>query len=120
MTTLIVRVLAGVALSTVVVCAQAGNWRYNQPPMAPTHVAMAPKQAAPKQEGMMLPPPAAHPTDAKMPCCGIKLDKVRKDFGAPQQEIPAVGNPPILRWKYPAYIVYFEFDRVITSVPTDI
>lgn len=55
-----------------------------------------------------------------MPRGGMKLDKVRSEFGPPQQEIPAVGQPPILRWKYPDYIVYFEYDLVITSVPIDI
>ncbi len=45
---------------------------------------------------------------------------VLEKFGEPAQRIPPVGNPPISRWKYADYIVYYEWDRVIISVPLDL
>jgi len=44
------------------------------------------------------------------------MDKVRASFGEPDKIVSAVGDPPITRWQYPEYVVYFEYDRVITSV----
>ena len=31
-------------------------------------------------------------------------------------KVPAVGKPPISRWEYPGFVVYFEHDHVIHSV----
>ncbi len=45
---------------------------------------------------------------------------VRNKFGDPQEQLPAVGEPPISRWHYLDYTVYFERDRVIISVPSDV
>jgi hypothetical protein len=117
MTTLTARaILALGACSIVVGTAQAAEWHYNQPPSQPPAAATPMQQ--PDPETMTVPPvPGA---GMNMPRGGMKLDKVRSEFGPPQQEIPAVGQPPILRWKYPDYIVYFEYDLVITSVPIDI
>ncbi|HUX73171.1 MAG TPA: hypothetical protein VMV25_04685 [Steroidobacteraceae bacterium] len=47
---------------------------------------------------------------------GMTMDQVAQRFGAPVEKLPAVGKPPITRWKYPGYIVYFEFKTVIDSV----
>jgi hypothetical protein len=44
---------------------------------------------------------------------------VSSKFGAPTAKIPAVGKPPISRWKYPGFVVYFESDYVIHSVVVD-
>lgn len=52
----------------------------------------------------------------KVPPRGMTMKKVRKWFGDPVKKYPPVGKPPITRWEYPDYIVYFEYDRVITSV----
>jgi len=123
MNSLIMRALTSVALLAAATAAQAGQWHYNMPVSAPAEAVTNSKPAMEKSTStgdMMLPPPAEHATGVKMPRSGIKLDKVRNDFGSPQVEIPAVGKPPILRWKYPEYIVYFEYDLVIISVPIDI
>jgi len=40
----------------------------------------------------------------------------RRRGGPPRQKLPPVGDPPITRWEYPEYTVYFEYDKVITSV----
>ena len=51
-----------------------------------------------------------------MPTNPMTMDKVRGDYGSPQLELPAVGEPPITRWEYDGYTVYFEHQLVITSV----
>jgi len=50
------------------------------------------------------------------PKSGLSMDQVSSKFGSPNEQKPAVGNPPITRWVYDAYTVYFENDRVIHSV----
>ena len=47
---------------------------------------------------------------------GLSMAQVRQQFGEPAQEVPAVGDPPISRWEYNGYTVYFEHDRVLHSV----
>ena len=44
-----------------------------------------------------------------------KVD-VEAKFGAPMTATPAVGDPPISRWDYPAFSVYFESDSVLHVV----
>jgi hypothetical protein len=50
------------------------------------------------------------------PTAGMSMDEVASKFGAPAQKLPAVGKPPISRWEYPGFIVYFEYTHVIHSV----
>ena len=50
------------------------------------------------------------------PARGMTMSQVTTKFGAPVSKVPAVGNPPISRWEYPSFIVYFEHDHVIHSV----
>jgi hypothetical protein len=50
------------------------------------------------------------------PTAGMSMDEVAAKFGTPAQKIPAVGKPPISRWAYPGFIVYFEYTHVIHSV----
>lgn len=47
---------------------------------------------------------------------GETMKAVEQRFGAPVTKHAAVGDPPITRWDYPAYSVYFEYDRVLTTV----
>ena len=58
--------------------------------------------------------PQAAPQD--MPARGMTMDRVQSRFGAPHNKLAAVGDPPITRWEYPGYIVYFEHQHVIHSV----
>ena len=44
------------------------------------------------------------------------MEQVESKFGAPKKKMDAVGEPPITRWGYEGYTVYFEHDRVITTV----
>ncbi len=59
---------------------------------------------------------AVKESDTATPTRGMTMTQVAAKFGAPATKIPAVGKPPISRWEYPGFIVYFEADRVIHSV----
>lgn len=52
----------------------------------------------------------------KTPRNGLNMAQVRQQFGEPAQEVPAVGEPPISRWEYSGYTVYFENDLVLHAV----
>ena len=41
---------------------------------------------------------------------------VQSRYGEPTTRHAAVGNPPITRWDYPQFAVYFENDRVLHAV----
>lgn len=47
---------------------------------------------------------------------GMKMDQVRARFGDPGETVAAVGEPPISRWVYGGYTVYFEHDLVLNTV----
>ena len=52
---------------------------------------------------------------------GMSMTAVESTYGAPAQRHSAVGGalaeqPPITRWDYPSFSVYFEHDRVIHAV----
>ena len=59
---------------------------------------------------------AVKESDVVTPTRGMTMDQVATKFGAPATKVPAVGKPPISRWEYPGFVVYFETDRVIHSV----
>ena len=50
------------------------------------------------------------------PARGMSMDIVVERFGQPTERLPAVGDPPITRWVYDGYTVYFEDQHTITSV----
>jgi len=49
---------------------------------------------------------------------GSTMTEVEKKFGAPVEKHATVGQPPITRWDYTGFSVFFEHDRVIHSVAT--
>jgi hypothetical protein len=55
-------------------------------------------------------------SDVATPSRGMTMGQVASKFGTPTTKVPAVGNPPISRWEYPGFVVYFERDHVIHSV----
>jgi hypothetical protein len=59
---------------------------------------------------------AVKESDVPTPTRGMTMDQVASKFGAPSDKTPAVGKPPISRWQYPGFIVYFEGEHVIHSV----
>ncbi|MDH3265780.1 MAG: hypothetical protein OEM25_02335 [Gammaproteobacteria bacterium] len=55
-------------------------------------------------------------TDSARPTRGMTAASVESKFGAPQAKQAAVGEPPISRWEYRDFVVFFEYDRVIHAV----
>lgn len=51
-----------------------------------------------------------------LPSNGLSKAEVRRRFGDPAREHAPVGDPPISRWEYEEYTVYFEHDLVLDSV----
>ena len=62
---------------------------------------------------------AVRESSVATPTRGMTMDQVSSKFGAPSAKVPAVGTPPISRWEYPGFVVYFEADHVIHSVVAD-
>ena len=50
------------------------------------------------------------------PTRGMTMDQVTSKFGQPASKAPAIGSPPITRWDYPGFAVYFEYNHVVHSV----
>jgi hypothetical protein len=50
------------------------------------------------------------------PARGSTMGSVESKFGAPSQKHATVGQPPITRWDYPSFSVFFENDRVVHAV----
>lgn len=56
-----------------------------------------------------------------LPAKGMLTTEVRKQFGEPTTKHAAVGGgsrqqPPITRWDYPGYSVFFENNHVVDAV----
>lgn len=56
------------------------------------------------------------PLPVEMPEKGMSMEQVKQKYGQPNDTLPAVGDPPITRWIYDGYTVYFEYSHVIHSV----
>jgi len=50
------------------------------------------------------------------PTRGMSKTSVEQQFGQPEQQFDAVGEPPISRWVYADFVVFFEDNTVIHSV----
>lgn len=55
-------------------------------------------------------------TGGDRPSRGMTMQKVQSNWGQPTMRRAPVGEPPITRWEYPEFVVYFEHDRVIHAV----
>ena len=55
-------------------------------------------------------------TGGDRPTRGMTMQKVQQDWGQPAMRRAPVGEPPITRWEYPEFVVFFEHDRVIHAV----
>jgi hypothetical protein len=60
--------------------------------------------------------PASTSSGASTPSRGMSMERVEATFGAPANRVPAVGQPPITRWEYPGYVVFFENNIVLHTV----
>ena len=54
--------------------------------------------------------------DDARPSRGMTQARVESVYGAPQNRTSPVGDPPISRWEYSDFVVFFEYDRVIHAV----
>ncbi|MFN2165533.1 MAG: phosphodiesterase [Anaerolineae bacterium] len=52
----------------------------------------------------------------QLPDNGLSKAEVEARFGTPETRHQPVGDPPITRWDYDRYSVYFEYDLVLFSV----
>jgi hypothetical protein len=59
---------------------------------------------------------AAQATVAERPSRGSSMASVEARFGTPASRSGAVGQPPITRWDYADFVVFFEYDHVVHSV----
>ena len=50
------------------------------------------------------------------PVQGMSMTTVEQQYGQPEQRSAAVGEPPITRWTYNNFVVFFEHNLVIHSV----
>ena len=50
------------------------------------------------------------------PTRGMTAASVESKYGSPDAKVAAVGDPPISRWEYSGFVVFFEYDRVIHAV----
>ena len=53
------------------------------------------------------------PAGVQLPARGLSMAAVEQRFGAPKARHAAVGRPPITRWDYPGFSVYFEYEHVV-------
>jgi len=51
-----------------------------------------------------------------LPRNGLTKPQVEQRYGIPNERRAPVGDPPITRWVYDDFSVYFEYDIVIESV----
>ncbi|TNF33748.1 MAG: hypothetical protein EP315_08035 [Gammaproteobacteria bacterium] len=58
-------------------------------------------------------------SDVKTPRASMTMDQVTAEFGEPEKKHEAVGIPPITRWDYAGFSVFFENKRVLHSVVHD-
>jgi hypothetical protein len=58
---------------------------------------------------------AAQSADQR-PSRGQSMASVEARFGEPSSRVSAIGDPPISRWEYPGFTVFFEYEHVIHAV----
>jgi hypothetical protein len=56
------------------------------------------------------------PENDGRPARGMTQASVESKYGEPATRRAPVGDPPIARWEYADFVVYFEYDKVIHTV----
>jgi hypothetical protein len=78
---------------------------------------------------IQMPNDSAGDAPSSLPRKGTTMPVVLKHFGAPQKKYAPVGgetakHPPITRWDYPGFSVFFErshvVDAVVPGAPTEV
>ena len=112
------------ALLPAAVLAQEGSEsRREQPPTVEFYKETVPAsgdvltmpERTERTERTELPPPRPQ----RMPSRGMSMAQVDRVYGAPKDRHPAIGKPPIARWDYDAFSVFFERQTVLHAVRPD-
>ena len=56
------------------------------------------------------------PSGISKPQNGMSMASVLQQYGDPESKQNPVGEPPITRWNFGSFAVYFEHNQVIHSV----
>ena len=54
--------------------------------------------------------------DDGRPTRGMTQARVQSKYGSPVSTEAPIGDPPITRWVYQDFVVFFEYDKVIHAV----
>lgn len=84
-----------------------------------SYAEQAPIQTEQTQQGLIAIPVGqqqGYQQANELPARGLTRQQVLKRFGTPIFWQDDVGKPPITHWRYAAYSVYFESNRVIHTV----
>jgi hypothetical protein len=63
--------------------------------------------------------PVERAAPMSLPQHGMKMEEVESRYGAPLSRDSAVGTPPITRWNYDGFSVFFEHRTVLHAVQKD-
>lgn len=55
-------------------------------------------------------------TASQRPTRGLSMATVEARYGSPISRVSPIGDPPISRWEYPGFTVFFEYNHVIHAV----
>lgn len=53
------------------------------------------------------------PAGVERPSQGMSMQQVEQRFGVAQEQRSPVGDPPVTRWLYEDFTVFFEYDKVV-------
>ncbi len=67
-------------------------------------------------QNLQMAEPPSEQARVGLPTRGTSMAQVETQFGAPTERYEAVGEPPITRWVYPTFVVYFEYQHVVHTV----
>lgn len=59
------------------------------------------------------------PAGPILPRRGSSKSQVEAEYGPPVTKHPAIGDPPITRWDYDGFSVFFEYQHVLHAVIPD-
>ena len=79
-------------------------------------MAVAPNLCA---ETLQMPTQERELISIQLPGRGMSMVAVEERFGSPRERVEEVGEPPITRWVYDDFTVYFEYQYVIHAVMHD-
>jgi hypothetical protein len=79
-------------------------------------------QQAPAASNLQMPATPSDSNGMALPSRGMDMANVEHIYGAPLEKlrpVPVKGtrtHPPITRWVYPTFVVYFEYNHVVHAV----